>query len=308
MIKVAFLGTPYIGAAALKSLIDNDKIEVVVAVTGVDKPIGRSHSTLVPTPVSDLASAHGIPIIKTESINKDIDLLKKFEFDYMLTCAFGQFLSDDVLALSKKKPLNIHGSLLPEGRGGAPIHWAIIEGKKKTGISIMEMVSEMDAGDYYSQYEIDIDENETGEELFNRMSELILDKAAEGLIAVENGAPPTKQDKSKVTFWMNVKRDDVKIDFTSQSSERIHNLIRAATPKPGAWGIIEGKIIKLVNSSLSTNKSNGELGQIVKIDDSGAHIKTIDNDLIVKEVTIEGSKKLVLSNENGQNILNLVIK
>ncbi len=122
MIKVAFLGTPSIGAASLQSLINYERIEVVVVVTTEDKAVGRSHSELKPSPVAKLAEENGLNIIKTNSINNDIDQLKAYEFDYMLTCAFGQFLSSEVLALPKKKALNIHGSLLPEGRGGAPLH------------------------------------------------------------------------------------------------------------------------------------------------------------------------------------------
>jgi len=122
MIKIAFLGTPKIGARALESLIDNKEIEVTVVVTVPDKAIGRSHSVLQSSPVARVAKEHNIQTIKTNSINKDFEKLKLFNFDYLVTCAFGQILSMDILKTPNKKAINIHGSLLPEGRGGAPIH------------------------------------------------------------------------------------------------------------------------------------------------------------------------------------------
>lgn len=307
MIKVAFLGTPYIGSAALKSLIDNDKTEVVVAVTTEDKAIGRSHSELRQTPVAELAQRYDIPVIKTNSINNDIDKLKEYEFDYMLTCAFGQFLSDEVLALPKKKALNIHGSLLPEGRGGAPLHWAIINGKKKTGISIMEMVSKMDAGDYYSQYELEIGENDTTDDLFQNMSNLVVEKAAIGVIEVEEGKQPTKQSEEEITFWMNLSKEDAKIDF-DLDAKSIHDRIRGTTSNPGAWATIDDKRVKIVGSSISTETSDELPGMIVKIDDSGAHISTTTTNLKVKEMTLEGSKKTVFGQNSGLQYLNKLIK
>jgi len=122
-IKVVFLGNPNISVNALKSLHQNESIDVVSVVTYEDKAIGRSHSNLKPTPVAQYAEDNNINIIKTNSINTDVNKLKELgEFDYLLTCAFGQFLNDEVLATPSKKALNVHASLLPKGRGGAPIH------------------------------------------------------------------------------------------------------------------------------------------------------------------------------------------
>lgn len=306
MIRVAFLGTPYIGSAALKSLADNDDIEVVVAVTTIDKPVGRNQSKLMETPVALLARQYDIPVIKTTSINKDIDLLKEYEFDYMLTCAFGQFLSDDVLALPKKKALNIHGSLLPEGRGGAPLHWAIITGKKKTGISIMEMVSAMDAGDYYSQYEIEIKETDTCDDLFRNMSNLILEKSALGLIEVDNGKEGTKQDESKVTFWMNITKEDKHVSF-NDSAENIYNKVRGLNSKPMAETSFEDKMIKIHETKIGDYSSNEEPGTVIKIDKEGAHVSTKDNVIIIKKVTFPGSAPVVIDSNNAKWLENAVL-
>ncbi len=291
MIKVVFLGTPSIGACALQSLINDERIEVTAVVTTEDKAVGRSHSELQPTPVAKLAEEHGLHIIKTNSINKDIDKLKVLDFDYMLTCAFGQFLSDEVLSLPKKKSLNIHGSLLPEGRGGAPLHWAIINGRRKTGISIMEMVSKMDAGDYYSQFEIDISNQDTVDDLFENMSQLILEKSAQGLVEVAEGKEATKQNEDEVTFWMNVKKSDAKIDFTKPNVD-VYNQIRGLTSKPGAWTKLDGKVVKVHNSKpYGRMATQGEYGQILNVFDEGILVHTGNGGLLITEITIEGSKR-----------------
>lgn len=296
MIKVVFLGTPSIGASALQSLINNEQIEVVAVVTTVDKVVGRSHSTLKPTPVATLAEENNIKVIKTNSINKSVDELRAVgDFDFLLTCAFGQFLSDEVLSLPKIKALNVHGSLLPEGRGGAPLHWAVINGRRKTGISIMEMVSKMDAGDYYSQYEMTISLNDTVDDVFKNMSELILDKTAEGVIEVYNGKSPTKQDESKVTFWMNVSREDAKINF-SQMNIDVHNQIRGLTSHPGAWTTLDGKVVKIHNAKpYGKIMLQGNDGEVVKVLDEGLLVNCKGSGLLVTELTVEGKKRKVIT-------------
>ncbi len=298
MINVAFFGTPSIGASALHSLINNEKINVVVVITTEDKPIGRSHSNLQPSPVANLANEHDIPTIKTNSINNDIEKLKKFKFDYIVTCAFGQFLSNEVLELPIKKALNVHGSLLPEGRGGAPLHWAIIKGKNKTGISIMEMVSEMDAGNYYSQYEMKISHTDTVDDLFEKMSNLILDKTAEGVIEVDNGKESIPQDESLVTFWMNIKKTDSRINFNQYNLD-VHNQIRGLTSKPGAWTKLNGKIVKIHSSKIHGKMiTKGDYGTIILVDDNGLLVDTANGAILINELTIEGSKRQKITSKD----------
>ncbi len=297
MIKVVFLGTPEIGASALQSLINSKLIDVVTVVTIPDKAIGRSHSELKPSSVASLASLNNLPIIKTNSINNDINKLKEYEFDYILTCAFGQFLSDEVLSLPRKRALNIHGSLLPEGRGGAPIHWSIINGKKETGISIMEMVSKMDAGDYFSQYKIDINDDETTDTLFEKMSKLILEKTSLGIIEIENGKQATKQDESKVSFWMNIKKTDSRIDFVNKNSKEIDNQVRGLTSKPGSWTTIDDKIVKIHKIKInSLNDNNYEPGVIIEINKNEIIVQAKKGKISIIELTLEGSKKNIVSN------------
>lgn len=311
MITIAFLGTPSIGSKALESIINHKDIKVVVVVTVPDRAIGRSHSTLKPSPVAELASKHNIDIIKTNSINNDIELLKKYKFDYLLTCAFGQFLSDEVLSTPMKKALNIHGSLLPEGRGGAPLHWAIINGKKETGISIMEMVSKMDAGDYYEQFKLPIDINDNVDNLFNNMSNLILDKTANGIVNIDKGMKPTKQNESKVTFWLNVKKEDSKIDFNKDSIS-VYNQIRGLDSKPGAWSVLDGKVIKIHKSEVLEEKNTRKKpGTIVDINKDGIKVQTKNGLINLLEVTLENGKRnsvSILINGRLKNVKNLIFE
>lgn len=305
MIKIAFFGTPNIGASALKSLLNSSQIEVVVVVTNIDKPIGRSHSKFEQSEVAKIATKNGLDIIKTSSINKEIDKLRKFEFDYIVTCAFGQFLSNDILNLPKKKSLNIHGSLLPEGRGGAPIHWSIIKGKKETGISIMEMVSKMDAGNYFLQYKINIDEDETTDDLFKKMENLIFQKTASAIIEINKGIKSIVQNEDEVSFWLNIKKDDAKIDFNFSIID-IHNKIRGLYSKPGAWANLDNKIVK-INSAKKTNfkcKDNRP-GLICDVTDNGLIVATKDFYIYITSITISGEKKRFITKNDKKVFLNL---
>ncbi len=304
MIKIAFLGTPSIGAKALESLIDSKQMEVEVVVTVPDRAIGRSHSTLQPSPVAKVAKEHNIQTIKTDSINRDLEKLKLFEFDYLVTCAFGQILSNDILSLPKKKAINIHGSLLPEGRGGAPLHWAIIKGKTKTGITIMEMVEEMDAGDYYSQFDIKISSLDDVTSLFSKVGDLIYEKTAEGIMEIENGKEPIKQNEKKVSYWLNIKRKDSKIDFNN-SAKDICNLIRGLEKVPGAWAMLNDKIIKIHKAQIvkgTIDSATSEPGTITNISEKGIFIQTKEGVINVTEVTIEGSSRNTIDNLINSNI------
>ncbi len=299
-IKVVFLGTPEIAVAALSSLLASKEIEVVGVVTGIDKVIGRKQSILAETPVATKAKENNLNLIKTSSINKDISLLEKLDFDYLLTCAFGQFLSSAILALPTKKALNIHGSLLPDGRGGAPIHWAIINGKETTGISFMEMVDEMDAGDYYLQVSIKITPDETYDSLYLKMSNVIEKGAAKWLKAVDEGKKAEKQDSSKVTKWLNIKKADAKIDF-SKSREEVYNQIRGLDSKPGGWAKVGDSVIKINKAKLFPPTQAVPLiyanpGTVLEVSKRGLLVATGTMPLLIEEITIPGKKRNHINN------------
>lgn len=291
-IKVVFLGNPTISASALKSIILNDRFDVIAVVTSPDKSIGRSHSVKKQTPVAALAESNGIKIIKTDSINTDInELINLGSFDILLTAAFGQMLSDEVLSLPSFKSLNIHGSLLPEGRGGAPLHWAIINGKKTTGVSVMEMSSEMDAGNYYTQDIIEISETETFDSLYEKMSIMFEEIVAERLISIIEGKiEPIIQDESKVSKWLNISKQDSMINF-NLDSKHVYDQIRGLFSKPGAWCEFNGKKFKVNKSEINNEPlvTQYEPGTIIEVNQKGILISAGNNTSIYLEnITLSG--------------------
>lgn len=293
-IRIAFLGNSDISINALKTLL-NEKIEIKVVITNKDKAIGRSHSTLLPTPVATFAEANNLSLFKTNSINQDIKLVQKYEVDYIITCSFGQMLSEKVLQWPKIKPINIHTSLLPKGRGGAPIHWAIINGEKETGYSIMEMIDEMDAGDIFSQEKILINENDTLDILYEKLGKLIEDTFLEDFFtSVVINPQPIKQDQTKVIKWLNIKKDD-RFILWNDSAINILNLIRGLNSKPLAYTIFEDKEIKIIKAKLYDNsfpldKRIYNPGTIISLQDEYIVVQTKVGVLMIEEFIIPGKK------------------
>ncbi len=238
-IKIAFLGNSPISTFALRSIMRNDDLEVQVVITNEDKPVGRKQSTLSPTPVAEYALENNLKVFKTNSINNSLDEVKDIEVDYLITCSFGQMLSDEVLAWAKIKPINIHTSILPKGRGGAPIHWAVINGEDESGYSIMEMVSEMDAGDVYHIEKVSIDKDDTYTTLLEKLSNLIEQTFTSNFMkfVIEN-PNPIKQDESLVTKWLNIKKEDRYIDWERPAIE-IVNQIRGLDQTPSALTLLK---------------------------------------------------------------------
>lgn len=290
-IKIAFLGTPLISTYALKSILDSEKFEVVVVVTNTDQRVGRNHSILQESEVALMASIHNIPVIKTDSINNDIDKLKAYSFDILLTCAFGQFLNEQVLKLPKFRSLNIHASLLPKGRGGAPIHWAIINGEKETGVSLMEMVKEMDAGEYYHQDKVSISHDETYDSLYEKLSHLIEQTTAKNVYEAYHGKQGIKQDESKVSKWFNVTSADALIDW-NQTSHNIDLKVRGLYSKPIAFTKYLDKNIKICKGKIIDTKSLEKPGKIIKINKEGILVATTDKNYLIERLIIPGKKEL----------------
>ncbi len=290
-IKIAFLGTPLISTYALKSILHSNDFEVVVVVTNTDQRVGRSHSTLEESDVAKLAKEKNIPVIKTDNINKDIDKLKQYHFDILLTCAFVQFLNEQVLKLPNFRSLNVHASLLPKGRGGAPIHWSIVKGEHETGVSLMEMVKEMDAGEYYHQDKVSISNEETYDSLYIKLSHLIEQTTAKNVLEVFKGKVGIKQDESKVSKWFNVTNEDALIDWNTTSKD-IDLKIRGLYSKPIAYAKYNDKNIKICKGKIIDVKSIEKPGKIIKINKEGILVATADKNYLIERLIIPGKKEL----------------
>ena len=261
-IKIVFMGTPAFAVPILKGLIEEYQVELVVCQP--DRKKNRKGELIIPE-TKKIALENNIEIYQPEKIKNNYQVIIDKNPDLIITCAYGQIIPEELIDYPKYGSINVHGSLLPKLRGGAPIHWAIINGDKITGMTIMKMSKLMDAGDIISQEKIEIGENETLESLYNRMSLLgkkLLLKTIPSII--NRTATYKKQDESKVTFGFNITKEQEKIDF-SKTKEEIKNLVRGLNPIPGAYCYLEEKRMKIYEIEIVSAKKeydkykNGEI-------------------------------------------------
>ena len=243
--KIVFMGTPDFARSALEKIIDAGH-EVVLVVTQPDKPKGRSGELQI-SEVKACALEHNIPVFQPARIKDSANVLylKDIEADIYVVAAFGQILSQEILNLPKFGCVNIHASLLPEYRGAAPIQQAIIDGKKTTGVTIMQMAAGMDTGDILLQREIKISDDDTGGSLFDKLSRLGADLIVEALPKIEKGLlTPIPQDDELATKCGKLSKDMGKIDFY-EDAEVIKDLVRGLNPWPSAFAYLDGKMLKI---------------------------------------------------------------
>lgn len=297
-LKIVFMGTPDFAVPILEGLIENYGVSAVVSQP--DRKVGRKQE-IRETPIKKVATKNNILIIQPEKIKEAEEEIYTWKPDLIITCAYGQILPVTLLMLPRLGCINVHASLLPKLRGGAPIHRAIMNGYKKTGITIMYMSKEMDAGDIISSREIEISDDDTASTLHDKLSILGRDLLLETLPSIINGTNHReKQDESEVTYAFNIKREDEKIDF-SKTKKEIYNKIRGLNSFPGAYCIFNGKVLKVWESEISQNYFP-ELfnGQITNIYKNGFGVKVSNGEIIFKMVQPEGKGKMsALSFANG---------
>ncbi|MBG9589257.1 methionyl-tRNA formyltransferase [Cytobacillus firmus] len=293
MTKIVFMGTPDFSVPVLKQIID-DGYEVIGVVTQPDRPVGRK-KVLTPPPVKVEADTQGIPVYQPEKIRQPDELEKVLALkpDLVVTAAFGQILPKELLDAPKYGCINVHASLLPELRGGAPIHYSILQGKEKTGITIMYMAEKLDAGDILTQVEVPITEIDTVGTLHDKLSEAGSKLLSETLPKLLNGElNPVKQNEEEATFAYNIKREQEKIDW-SKTGEEIYNHIRGLNPWPVAYTIFDGKVVKIWNSKKVKHAKSEEPGTIIRLEEDGIVVAS-GNDTAVKitELQPSGKKKM----------------
>lgn len=265
MHNIVFMGTPDFAVPVLEALLEqNYKIDLVV--TQPDRPKGRK-KLLTPPPVKVAAEKHGIAIFQPEKIKDDWEAIRKLQPDLIITAAFGQILPKELLELPTKGCINVHASLLPKLRGGAPIHYSILEGHKKTGISIMYMTEKLDAGDVISQQAIEIEESDNVGTLHDKLSKIGAELLIRTLPDFLNGnIKAWKQPEEEVTYAPNIKREDEKIDWT-WDQEKIFNRVRGLCPWPVAftlWNEKTLKVWKAEKSAITTDKDPGTVHDILE--------------------------------------------
>lgn len=259
-LKIIFMGTPVFACNPLKTLIDS-KYEVIGVVTQPDKKIGRKQ-LLTPTPVKELATKYNIPVFQPTKLNKEFDDILELKPDLIVTCAYGQMINDHILHYPKFGSINIHGSLLPKHRGGAPMQRAIMEGDKQTGITIMRMVKKMDAGAYMMQRAIDITEFDTLGTIHDKLSLLGAEMIIPAIEKIVNGtAVFVEQDEDQATYSYNIQKEEELID-SNADVETVFNHIRALIPWPVGYIVIDDvklKIHEIKKTDIITNLKSGIL-------------------------------------------------
>lgn len=289
-LKIIYMGTPVFSATVLKGLIEKYKVRAII--TQPDKKVGREQKIIYP-PVKQVGIDNTILVLQPNKIMDEFQALKDMEPDIIITCAYGKILPKEILELPRLGCINVHASLLPKLRGGAPIHRAIINGYKKTGITIMYMSEGMDEGDMISQKEIEILDTDTAETLHDKLSVIGRDLLLETLPSIINKTNTRKkQNSEEATYGFVIKREDEKIDF-SKSKRQIYNQIRGLNSWPGAYCTIDNKILKVWESTISSNHFPNKInGEITNIYEKGFGVKVSDGEIIINAVQPEGKKKM----------------
>lgn len=292
MKRIVFMGTPDFAVPVLKTIIDSP-YEVVLVVTQPDRPVGRK-KVLTPPPVKAEAEKCGIPVFQPEKIRTDYAEIIEAKPDLIVTVAYGQILPNELLEAPSFGSVNVHASLLPKLRGGAPIHYAILQGDEKTGITIMYMVEELDAGDMIVQKEIDIDPIDNVGSLHDKLSRVGAKLLSETLPNIfDRTIQPKKQLEKEATFAPNIQREVEKIDWTKDSLD-VYNHIRGLNPWPVAYTKLAGKQMKLWQSRLVDKTFNGVPGEIVEKTPNHTIIVACGDKKGIELVEIQpaGSKKM----------------
>ncbi|MGI6325169.1 MAG: methionyl-tRNA formyltransferase [Bacilli bacterium] len=289
-IRIVFMGTPLFSVPILEALIE--QCTVIGAVTQPDKKVGRDQKITF-SPVKEVALKHNIPVLQPTNIRQEYQPILDLQPDIIITCAYGQIIPKELLEAPRFKCINVHASLLPKLRGGAPIHRAIIEGYYKTGVTIMFMNEKMDRGDIIRQREIDILDEDNAGTLHNKLSILGRDLLLDTLPDIISGnINPVKQNEREATYAWNL-TSDIEVINWDDEKRQVFNRIRGLSPWPGAYSRLSGKIIKIWASRIGTNSYTGKInGEIVALYEDGIGVKVFDGEIIITELQPEGKPRM----------------
>ena len=243
--RIVFMGTPDFAVGALRAIVEAGH-QVVAVVTQPDKPKGRSKELQI-TPVKACALEYGIPVFQPVKIRlpEAVEQLRTYEADVFVVAAFGQILSEEILSMPRYGCINIHASLLPKYRGAGPIQWAVIDGEKETGITIMQMDKGIDTGDILLQKTVPIDAHETGESLFAKLEKTGAELIVEALPKIERGElKPVRQQEEKASYAKMLDKSMGEINW-QESAQKLDCLIRGLISWPGAYTHYRGKTLKI---------------------------------------------------------------
>lgn len=291
--KIVFMGTPEFSLNVLQTLIDSEH-NVVGVVTQPDRFVGRKKILTAP-PIKTLALKYQIPVFQPERIKEDYNQIMLWKPDLIITCAYGQIIPKVLLDYPPYKAINVHASLLPKYRGGAPIHQAIIDGCQKTGITIMYMDVKMDEGDIISQEEVIIEKKDNVATLHQKLSVLGAKLLMASLPSLFNKTNERiKQNSLEATYAYNIKPQDEIIDW-EKDGEAIYNQVRGLNPWPGAYTLLDNKRVKIYDCEEVQCQNHKTAGEIIQIDKDMILVAT-GNDTCIKinEVQLSGKKRQLM--------------
>lgn len=310
MLNILFMGTPDFAKESLEAVY-NAGHNILGVVTNVDKPKGRGMKMMA-SPVKEFAIQKNIPVYQPEKVKKNtefIEQIAKLKPDVICVVAYGKILPKEILEIPRLGSINVHGSLLPKYRGAAPIQWAVLNGDKVTGITTMYMGEGMDTGDMILKQEVEIGEDETTGELWNRLSKIGGELLVKTLEQVENGTAPREKQGDDFSLAPMLNKEMSKIDWETKTAVQIKNLVRGLNPIMGAYTFLEGKKIKFWKVQCLTDEELFEEfpdlkeyeqkfnelypGTILFSDQkTGLYIKTIDGNIKVLEIQGENAKRM----------------
>ncbi len=306
--KIVFMGTPDFAKESLEAIY-NEGYDIEAVVTNPDKPKGRGMK-MIASPVKEFAIEKNLKIyqpVKVRNNTEFIDELKKINPDVICVVAYGKILPKEILEIAKYGCINVHGSLLPQYRGAAPIQWAVLNGDKTTGITTMYMDEGMDTGDIILKREVEIGENETTGELWDKLSKIGGELLVETLKNIENGTAPREKQGENFTMAPMLNKDMAKINWEDKNSEEIKNLVRGLNPIMGAYSFIDNKKVKfwkVEKLELPLDKQTLKNGTVIISDSKqGLQIKAKDGIINVIEIQGENARKMGIGDYlRGNNI------
>lgn len=307
--KVIFMGTPDFAVPVLEGLLENTN--VIMVVTQPDKEVGRHHE-LVPTPIKKVAEEHNVPVFQPVKIRNDYEQIINAGADIIITCAYGQIIPEEILNAPRLGCINVHASLLPRLRGGAPLHHALIDGEEKTGITVMYMDKKMDTGDIISTKEYIIKDTDNVGIIHDTLSimgkELLLETLPSIIDGTNNRIP---QNNDEATYAWNISREEEHIDFNRPAKE-IYNQVRGLYPWPKANTIIGGVEVKVLECFISDKDSKFSSGTICDITKDSIGICTKDKVVYITKVKPFGKKEMAaldyINGLNKEKILHSIVE
>lgn len=289
--KVVYMGTPDFAVGALEAIV-NAGHEVVLVVTQPDRQKGRGKEVQY-SEVKKVALKYNLPVFQPEKIKtpEAVEELKKYEADIFVVAAFGQILSKEILEMPKYGCINIHGSLLPKYRGAAPIQWAVIDGEKVSGVTIMQMDEGLDTGDILFTKEVKLEEKETGASLFDKLAKEGADLVVEALEKISKGeVHPVKQNSEESTYAKMLTKEFGKMDWNLTAKE-LEQRIRGLNSWPSAYTYYHGKTWKIWEADV-VEREGGIPGEITKVEKDGFVVACKEGALRITSVQPEGKKRM----------------